>query len=201
MAPLGAAAAFTICEWLRSIGLLAAPFDQLGYTQAESPLRAVAAYAGTYGVTFVLCAFGAYLADALRRRTSSRSPSPSRRIGLVGGAAWYAWPARTLPPPTIRVAAIQGNIAQSFKWSSLNLAVKRYTSMTKAASAGHPQLIVWPETVITTQLDMSSVTARTLQESGAHDSRDDRRRQPRGRPRCALQLAVRILARRHVRDL
>ncbi len=28
VAPLGAAAAFTICEWLRSIGVLAAPFDQ-----------------------------------------------------------------------------------------------------------------------------------------------------------------------------
>jgi apolipoprotein N-acyltransferase len=154
VAPLGAAAAFTICEWVRSIGVLAAPFDQLGYTQAESPLRAVAAYAGTYGVTFVLCAFGAYLADALRRRTFVPLAVAIAGIGLVGGAAWYAWPARTVPPPTIRVAAIQGNIAQSFKWSSLNLAVKRYTSMTKTASAGHPQLIVWPETVITTQLDV-----------------------------------------------
>jgi apolipoprotein N-acyltransferase len=114
----------------------------------------VAAYAGTYGVTFVLCAFGAYLADALRRRTFVPLALAIAGIGLVGGAAWHAWPARTVPPPTIRVAAIQGNIAQSFKWSSLNLAVKRYTSMTKTASAGHPQLIVWPETVITTQLDV-----------------------------------------------
>jgi len=38
IAPLGAAAAFTICEWLRSIGVLAAPFDQLGYTQADLSL-------------------------------------------------------------------------------------------------------------------------------------------------------------------
>jgi apolipoprotein N-acyltransferase len=154
VAPLGAAAAFTICEWLRSIGVLAAPFDQLGYTQADSPLRAVAAYAGTYGITLVLCVFGAYLADALRRRTIAPLMVAIVAIGVAGGAAWYAWPARTLPPPAIRVAAIQGNIAQSFKWSSLNLAVKRYTSMTETAAAAHPQLIVWPETVITTQLDV-----------------------------------------------
>src|SRR5580658_5911636 len=69
VAPLGAAAAFTICEWLRSIGIFAAPFDQLGYTQADSALRVIAAYAGTYGITFALCTIGAYLADALHRRT------------------------------------------------------------------------------------------------------------------------------------
>ncbi|MGA8533962.1 MAG: hypothetical protein WB615_07620, partial [Candidatus Tumulicola sp.] len=43
VAPLGAAAGFTLAEWIRSIGVLGAPFDQLGYTQADSPLRAVAA--------------------------------------------------------------------------------------------------------------------------------------------------------------
>ena len=42
---------------------------QLGYTQADTPLRAIAAYAGTYGITFVLSVVGAYLADALHRRT------------------------------------------------------------------------------------------------------------------------------------
>ena len=68
-APLAAAAAFTACEWIRTIGVLGAPFDQLGYSQADTPLRAIAAYAGTYGVTFVLCAVGAYFADAVIRRT------------------------------------------------------------------------------------------------------------------------------------
>jgi apolipoprotein N-acyltransferase len=154
VAPLGAAAAFTVCEWWRSVGVLAAPFDQLGYTQAESPLRALAAYAGTYGITFVLCALGAYLADALRRRTLVPLSITVIAIAAATAAAWAAWPARHIPPPTIRVAAVQGNIAQSFKWSSLNLAVRRYSSMTKAASAARPQIIVWPETVITTQLDV-----------------------------------------------
>jgi len=153
LAPLGAAAAFTICEWFRSIGVLGAPFYQLGYTQADTPLRAIAAYAGTYGVTFALCVAGAYLADALRRRTWRPLATALSAIALLSWAAWIFWPARRLPPPTIRVAAVQGNIAQSFKWNSLSLAVKRYTTMTRAAAIHKPRLIVWPETVIPTELD------------------------------------------------
>ncbi len=160
LAPLGAAAAFTICEWLRSIGVLAAPFDQLGYTQADLPLRAIAAYAGTYGVTFALCVLGAYIADAVRRRTWRPLAVTAATIAVVTSAAWIAWPARRLPAPTIPVAAVQGNIAQSFKWNSLGVAVRRYTSMTRIAGASNPALIVWPETVITTTLDLNPTLFR-----------------------------------------
>jgi apolipoprotein N-acyltransferase len=162
VAPLGAAAAFTICEWLRSIGVLGMPFDQLGYSQADSPLRVIAAYAGTYGITFALCTLGAYLADALRRQTWRPLAVAASMIAVATTAAWIAWPARKLVPPTIPVAAIQGNIAQSFKWNSLGLAVRRYTAMTRRASAvlslsKDPRLIVWPETVIPTELNVDSV--------------------------------------------
>ncbi|MBV8499538.1 MAG: apolipoprotein N-acyltransferase [Candidatus Eremiobacteraeota bacterium] len=153
VAPLGAAAAFTLCEWLRSIGALAVPFDQLGYTQADSPLRAIAAYAGTFGITFALCVLGAYGADAVRRQTYRAFGIAVAAIVAVTAIAWIAWPARSLPPATVPVAAVQGNIAQSFKWSSLGLAVRRYTAMTRVAAAAHPRLIVWPETVITTDLE------------------------------------------------
>lgn len=153
LAPLGTAAAFTFCEWLRSVGVLAAPFDQLGYTQADSPLRVIAAYAGTYGITFVLCAVGAYLADALRRRTWRPLVACVVATSALVAVAWIAWPARRLPPPRIPVAAIQGNIAQSLKWNSLALAVERYTAMTRAAGEADPHLVVWPETVITTGLN------------------------------------------------
>ncbi len=153
LAPLAVAAAFTVAEWLRSIGLLGAPFDQLGYTQADTPLRAIAAYAGTYGVTFALCIAGAYLADALRRRVWRPLAVAVAALAVLSSIAWMAWPARHLPAPTIAVAAVQANIAQSLKWNSLDLAVWRYTTMTAAAAKRHPKLIVWPETVITTILD------------------------------------------------
>ncbi|HEY1976954.1 MAG TPA: apolipoprotein N-acyltransferase [Candidatus Baltobacteraceae bacterium] len=153
LAPLAAAAAFTVFEWLRSIGVMAAPFDQLGYTQADSPLRAIAAFAGTYGITFALCVIGAYGADAIARRTWRRFAIALGATALAAGAAWLAWPARHLSPPATRVVAVQGNIAQSLKWNSLGLAISRYSMLTRTAAARRPQLIVWPETVITTDLN------------------------------------------------
>lgn len=153
-APLAAAAAFALCEWLRSVGILGAPFDQLGYTQAGTPLAAIGAYAGSNGITLTICVFAAYLADALHRRTWRPLAVATAVLTVLTALAWVAWPARRLPPPTVPVAAVQGNIAQSLKWNALDLAISRYTFMTRAAAARKPKLIVWPETVITTRLNL-----------------------------------------------
>jgi apolipoprotein N-acyltransferase len=153
LAPIGAAAAFTICEWLRSIGVLAVPFDQIGYSQADMPWKALAAYVGSFGLTFAVSVLAAYVADALHRRTWTACAAAAASIALLTGAAWLAWPARHLARPDIPVAAIQGNIAQSLKWNSLSLAVGRYSALTRQAVATHPRLIVWPETVIPIELN------------------------------------------------
>lgn len=168
LAPLAAAAAFVVCDWARSVGVLGAPWDQLGYTQADGPLRAVAAFAGTYGITFALCVLGAYLADALHRRTWRTAAIAWGSVFVATFVLWLAWPARALPPPTITVAAIQGNIAQSLKWNNLPLAVQRYTSMTRQAIALHARLIVWPETVMTEALN----TDPSLERRIGHLARD-----------------------------
>ncbi|GAC1501370.1 MAG: apolipoprotein N-acyltransferase [Vulcanimicrobiaceae bacterium] len=154
VSPLAAAAAFMALEWVRSIGILAVPFGQLGYSQADTPLAVFAAYVGAFGVTFVVCALGAYLAQALWLRSNRHLLAALAVAVAVWGAAWLAWPARHAAAPGIRVAAIQGNIAQSIKWekNSLGRAINRYTTLSRAAGAYHPQLVVWPETVMTTNL-------------------------------------------------
>ncbi len=158
--PFACAAAFVAFEWLRSIGFTGMPFMQLGYSQAGTPLRIFAAYVGTYGVTFVVVTIGAYLADAIARRTW-RSIVPAYAIIVLALiAAWAFWPARHAPPPTVRVAAIQGNIEQALKWvpGSVQLGVNRYLAQTKAIAAFHPQLVVWPETVIPEVLNHDPAT-------------------------------------------
>ena len=131
-APLAAAAAFTICEWLRSIGVLAAPFDQLGYTQADTPLRASPP-------TREPTASRSSCARSGVRRGLAASPNlaPSARSARGDGhshpGAGRSGRRACLPPPTIPVVAVQGNIPQSFKWNSLGLAVRRYTAMTLAS--------------------------------------------------------------------
>lgn len=151
LAPLGAALAFTLTEWVRSVGLLGEPFGQLGYTQADTPLRVFAAYIGTSGVTLVLCVLGAYLADALIRKTWRPLAVCVAIIVVAWGGAWAAWPARTLATPTIPVAAVQGNITQTLKWQPgmVEESIRRYTTLTQSLIPQAPRLIVWPETVIT----------------------------------------------------
>ena len=153
--PLAGACAFTLCEWARSVGVLGAPFAQVGYSQANTPLVIFAAYIGTYGVTFIVCLLGFTLADALRRKTWKLGALTYLGVASALLIAWSAWPARHAAPPTIPVAAIQGNITQTLKWQpgSLQTAINRYISLTHAARPQHPRLILWPETVITTQLN------------------------------------------------
>lgn len=150
LVPLAAAAAFAITEWLRSIGPLGFPLGQLGYTQADTPLRVFAADIGTNGLTFVLCAIGAYAADAVARGTwRAIVPAYAAILGALG-IATLTWPARHAPPPRIPVAAIQGNVAQSINGrpDALALSIQRYAAMSREASRGNPRLIVWPEGAI-----------------------------------------------------
>jgi apolipoprotein N-acyltransferase len=155
LAPLVTAAAFTTAEWMRSSGIVGVPFGQLGLPLIDSPLRPLAAFAGGYGLTFVIAAVAAYIAAAA---TAPRLRPAAAAVAVAAVAltavAWWAWPARTLAAPTLRVAAIQGNIAQSVKATDAArlLAAQRYAAMTVAVAAQHPAFVLWPETVILTDM-------------------------------------------------
>jgi apolipoprotein N-acyltransferase len=152
--PLLFAASFTLFEWARSNGFLGVPFAQLGVTQVEGPLAALGAFVGVYGITFALCTIAGCLLLLLVPEQRRAAVSGLAAIVLCAGTAWFLWPARNAAPPTVRVAAMQGDIRQSLKWTepALMLAVDRYTALTQASASFHPQLVVWPETVITTWL-------------------------------------------------
>ena len=159
--PVAGAAIYTVAEWLRSegLGVLGVPFGSLGLTQVNSPLAPLAAFVGSYGVTFVVCAIGAYIAYAVRMR-AVRGSGVDASVAALGvlvivALAWLAWPARELTTPTLSVAAIQGNIAQKLKFTpdAFDEALARYETLTRKAAAKHPRLIVWPETVIPAALN------------------------------------------------
>ena len=157
LAPAGAAAGFAFLEWLRSEGMgeLGVPFASLGFTQVASPVAPLASFAGTYGVTFALCAVAAYAAAAILARRVRGLAWAAGVAVACSALAWLAWPARAAAAPTVRVAALQGNIAQGIKFSAAAFpeAVARYESLTLRAAASRPSIIVWPETVIPTALN------------------------------------------------
>ena len=156
--PLIVAAAFALAEQVRSSSALGVPMEQLGTTMVDSPLRPLAAYVGGYGLTFATVLLGASLGWWLLSLRDSRRSWTCAGVWvgvLVCAVISYAvWPARHHAVPTRRVAAVQGGIAQSVKRSDagLTLALQRYTTMTTPLRALHPSLILWPETVITTDL-------------------------------------------------
>ena len=167
LAPLCAAAAFVVFEWLRSSGPFGVPIGQLAPPFVSTPLAPLAAFIGGYGLAFLVVVTSAYAAAALLDRSRERV----REFVIVAGIAIVAtiaanvvWPARAIAAPTIRVAAIQGNIKQTLKnehsAQSLALAIHRYTSLTRTLANDHVQLILWPETVITT--DLSTIENRAL---------------------------------------
>ncbi len=165
LAPLVTAAAFTAGEWMRSSGILGVPFAQLGLPLVDSPLRPIAAFAGGYGLTFVVAAVAAYAASA----TTTRRLVPAAASALVAAvaltaAAWWAWPARTLATPELRVAAIQGDIRQAVKSTPAArvLAAQRYIAMTEAVAARRPAFVLWPETVILTDMAHDATARATF---------------------------------------
>lgn len=160
LVPLAAAAAFAALEWLRSSGPLALPFGNLAYTQASAPLAPLGAFVGSFGMTFAVCVLAAYAAFALRERGRPgalfAAATAYMAVLVAVAAAWFFWPARGAPPPTVRVATIQGNIPQTVKWirATFELANARYESLTRSAAAARPALILWPETVVTIDLNL-----------------------------------------------
>ena len=155
LAPAAGAAAFTVFEALRAVGVVGIPFAQIGYSQTTTPLRVFAAYIGAYGVTFVVMALGAYVAYAILTKRY-RTFAAAIALTVVAWAGCYAaWPARRAHVPDIRVAAVQANVTQSLKWHPLQarIAADRYLSMTQSLRVRHPQLVVLPETAIAEVLD------------------------------------------------
>jgi apolipoprotein N-acyltransferase len=156
--PLVAAAVFTLAELLRSSGALGTPLYQIGAAFVDTPLAALAAFGGVYTLTFVVALAGAVLAAAIvepnRRHAVRLAAGTMLAVCGLTAAAWWAWPARAPTSPTLRVAAVQANIRQSVKWNpaSLPQAVDRYAALTASIAAFRPQVVVWPETVITTDL-------------------------------------------------
>src|SRR5580693_2188897 len=97
LAPLVTAAAFTAAEWMRSSGIVGVPFGQLGLPLVDSPLRPLAAFAGGYGLTFVIATVAAYLGAAVfAARVRPIAATAIAACALLVAGAWVAWPARTL---------------------------------------------------------------------------------------------------------
>src|SRR6476619_238046 len=140
------------------------PWARLAFSQADSPLAHLAAYAGAPGVTAAVASLGALLhagVSVLLRRAGrgARTPAYSRSAAALAGAllAAAALPALAAPlltPPTggrpVDVMFVQGNVPRpGLEFNAERRQVLdnhvQETLRGAAARGPAPTLVVWPE--------------------------------------------------------
>lgn len=146
---------WVIIEWVRSLGPYGVTGGGLGYSQAEFlPILQIASIATVYGISFLVVYINASLAEALT----------GKKLGQLGIAAvifvtalsFGHYRINTFKPSgrPVNIAVIQANIAQDVKLD-FGLAyqiVDIHEAMSRKALESGPDIIIWPETAVTTYL-------------------------------------------------
>lgn len=155
-----------LAEWMRGWLLTGFPWLAVGYSQIDTPLAGFAPLAGVYGVSFALVLLAGLIVLLATGTTRAR-------IGAVAGIALMLaaggalrsveWTAPSGDP--LKVALVQGNIAQSMKFDPLRYdqTLDTYRRLVLGTDA---QLIVLPETAIPRFLN--TIDARYLEELARH---------------------------------
>ena len=136
-------------EWLRGWVFTGFPWLSLGYTQIDSPLRALAPVIGEIGLGFILL----WLAAATLFLFQKRHLVPATLCIVVVITLTILSTQLTWVTPngqTKKVALVQGNIAQSIKWQPEQElpTMLKYLDLTRQNYDA--ELVVWPESAIPT---------------------------------------------------
>jgi apolipoprotein N-acyltransferase len=155
-----------LAEWLRGWLLTGFPWLAAGYSQIDTPLAGFAPLAGVYGVSFALVLLSGLIVLLATGGGRARIGAAAGMIVLLAaGAALRSveWTAPSGDP--LKVALVQGNIAQSLKFEPGRYAgtLATYQRLVQSAQA---RLIVLPETAIPRFLD--AVDARFLEGLARH---------------------------------
>jgi apolipoprotein N-acyltransferase len=141
------------------------PWALLGYSQVQVlPVAQIASLVGVYGLSglLALTATGAAVTIAGRGRSRWIAPA-SIAVLLAAIVVWGSARIRSDKLMTdgepIRVAVLQGNVAQDEKWNPANRAeiTDRYLTMTRQALAQGARFIMWPESATPLPLEQDIV--------------------------------------------
>lgn len=157
LAPLVVGAAWVVAEFVRG-DLEGNPWGTMGYTQARVlPLVQVAEWTGVYGVSFVLVAMNAALADVVSRRGAARALGRVAVVGALALATLAYGRARQAaveaePGGDVAIAVVQGNVDLGARWREelYGQNLEDYLRLTRASARQDPApLVFWPENAVT----------------------------------------------------
>lgn len=148
-------------EFLRGHLLTGFPWVLLGYSQYRIlPIIQIADVTSVYGVSFLIVMVNAALYLIIRRfwaggLEAKASTTFSFAVGIsfllvllsLGYGYWRISDLSSTGRPTIKVAAIQGNIPQDVKWDERyrKATIETYQRLTLKVLPDHPDLVIWPE--------------------------------------------------------
>ena len=157
--------AWVILEYVRSHLLTGFPWALLGYSQyLNLPVIQIADVTGVWGVSFLVMMGNAALYSVIGYRLAASGERLAQRgirnqgvatllcillAVLYGYHKLNRMPHAKNPTP-LKISVIQGNIPQDFKWTPQynDFIIKQYLTLTKKASVGIPDLILWPEAAL-----------------------------------------------------
>ena len=154
------------------------PWELLGYSQAGVlPVAQAASLAGVLGVSALVVlvnAAAAYAAMTPPRRWRPVAAAGAVVAVCVGFGVWRLRDAALVTAGTpLRVAALQGNVAQDEKWNPRrsDAILAGYLEQTRRAAADGAVLIVWPEASAPFHFERDARGAEiraVARETGAH---------------------------------
>lgn len=151
--------AWVAFDFIRSFLFSGFAWAMLGHSQYRTlPLIQIADLAGVYGITLLIVLANIVLHRALRAVSGAGVPYPVKSalilLMLLFATLFYGFNSlngtETTSTNPLRVALIQGNIPQDVKWSPefRQRTIDTYERLTRDASKGGVDLIVWPESAV-----------------------------------------------------
>lgn len=140
---------WVLVEWARGWFLTGFPWLVTGYAMIDTPLAGYGPVLGVYGVSWIVALLAGLLALTVLENSSSRilMVGLALLLFMVGtGLQQIEW-SRPVGEP-IKVAIVQANIEQKFKWNSKHFGktVNKHLELTR--KSWDADLIIWPETAV-----------------------------------------------------
>ncbi|AIN46962.1 apolipoprotein N-acyltransferase [Candidatus Palibaumannia cicadellinicola] len=145
---LGAPVLWSLTEFMRGWVLTGFPWLQFGYSQIDGPLKGLAPILGVEAITFLLVIISGLTASALSKRRMLHALWALALLVLPWPLSLLHW-YQPQHNSAIKVALVQGNIAQSMKWNAnqIPLILDIYLQCTQPV-LGKAQIVIWPESAI-----------------------------------------------------
>jgi len=158
---------WTAIEWIRSLGPYGVTGGGLGYSQTGFlPVLQIASIAGVYGISFLIVLFNEAVAETIVEKRSRDLGIAVLILAIALVFGYFKVATFKESGKAVNIAVIQANISQDVKldYRFASEIVSVHESMSKTALSSKPDIVIWPETAVTTYLFESGSMLFKLQD-------------------------------------